>query len=261
MAGDAGDDAWLLAGNVNHRWRARLEAVELGAMAPASAFHEFLAVVAEHDDDGVVEQLLLAQMVDHAADLRIDVVRGVDVAVLDLADLRLEIGGDVVEIFEIGLGDRRLGREVVVGVRRLEEHVGHERALCIAPVDEVEHFADVDLIALPRIGAALALMHVRWIHLREDRLVEGREGEALAGVKAELVVLLLHHVHHQRRTAVVEHREPVGAVQPVEHREDAHLRQVAAAVVFLQPHRLFRELPGLRHDLRVEHVKAQRFGD
>jgi hypothetical protein len=154
----------------NHRWRARLEAVELGAMAPASAFHEFLAVVAEHDDDGVVEQLLLAQMVDHAADLRIDVVRGVDVAVLDLADLRLEIGGDVVEIFEIGLGDRRLGREVVVGVRRLEEHVGHERALCIAPVDEVEHFADVDLIALPRIGAALALMHVRWIHLRETVL-------------------------------------------------------------------------------------------
>ena len=188
-------------------------------------------------------------------------VRGVDVAVLDFADLTLEVCRDVVEVFEIGLGDRRFGREVVVGVCRLEEHVGHERTIGVALVDEVEHLADIDLVALPRIGAALALMQVGRVHLRENGLVERREGEALAGVEAELVVLLLHHIHQHGRTTIVEHREPVGAVQAVEHRKDAHLRQVAAAVVLLKAHRLFGELPGLRHDFRVEHVEAQRFGD
>ena len=56
------------------------------------------------------------------------------------------------------------------------------------------------------------------------------------------------------------HRKPVVAVKPVEHRENTHLREVAAAVVFLHADCLLRKVPQLRHDFRIEHVETQRFG-
>jgi len=94
----------------------RLETIEFGAVSPAAALHEFLAMIAKHDDDGVIEQFLFAQMIDDAPDLTIDVMGCVDVAVLDLADVGGQIGGQVIEIFEVGFGNGCLGREVVTGV-------------------------------------------------------------------------------------------------------------------------------------------------
>jgi hypothetical protein len=68
--------------------RAGLVAIELGGVPPAAAaLHELLAVVAEDDDDRVVEQAALAQMSDDAADLAVDLMRRVEVAVLDLDHL------------------------------------------------------------------------------------------------------------------------------------------------------------------------------
>jgi hypothetical protein len=104
-------------------------------------------------------------------------------------------------------------------------------------------------------------LHVGRVHLQEDRPVELRVGEDGAGMQAELVVLLLQHVHQQGRAGRLDHWEPVVAVQSVEHREDAHLGAVAATVVLLETQRLPENSPQIGHDLRIEQVEAQRLGD
>ena len=82
---------------------------------PAIAtLHELLSVVAENDDDRRLEQTLFAQMRDDAPDLAVNVVGRIEVAVLDRFHLASKIGGQIVEVFEIGPGDDAVAGESIV---------------------------------------------------------------------------------------------------------------------------------------------------
>ena len=104
-------------------------------------------------------------------------------------------------------------------------------------------------------------MQVLRAQVDEHAAVEGRIAETLGGIDPELVVLLPEYLHEHRRLAGLQHGVPVAAVQPVEHAEDAHLGQVAAAVVVVQADRPVGEVPQPGHVARIEHVPAERLGD
>ncbi|MNI12264.1 hypothetical protein D3C73_654360 [compost metagenome] len=220
---------------------------------------EFLGVVTGHQHDRVLLQALCAQVIQQRSNQAVGVMhRGV----ITVQFRRWIVLGAELEKID-GIGHRRserriAGWHVVRRVGGIEEHETEPRALrSLAGADVLLQSSDDG--GITAVGGQFGRPLVQLVaDIGERRAIEFRAVQRRAAIQMQVIALLSQHLEQLRATLLVEHAGPVATRQAVQQPEQTITGGVAGAeMMFVHP-RGPGQLRHVGHELRGEHVMAQR---